>query len=73
VIISNEAAARGLLRFDARGVREYAVAIAELASSESDHLYDYWLGRNQCDDTGIQAFVGRKIHRELLAFLLCVT
>jgi hypothetical protein len=73
VIFSTEARARGLVRCDPREATLYAHTIAELASSELEHLYGFWLGRNRCEDGLLRLVVNWRVHRELLAFLVCVT
>jgi len=47
--------------------------IGELVSEELSELFNYWLSRNQCEDEWMRIFVYRQFHRELVAFIVCLT
>jgi hypothetical protein len=71
--ISDTAGAHGLVRIDGRGTQVFAAMIGELVSEELAELFDYWVSRNQCRDEATGIFVYSRIHRELLAFFVCLT
>jgi hypothetical protein len=47
--------------------------ISGLVFAELAELFEYWLARNQCDDEVVRIVTYRRIHRELLAFFVCLT
>jgi hypothetical protein len=47
--------------------------IDEIVSHELAKLFDYWVKRDRIHDEAMRIFVYRRIHRELLAFFVCLT
>jgi hypothetical protein len=47
--------------------------IDEVVSQELTKLSDYWVKRNRVHDEAMRIFVYQRIHRELLAFFVCLT
>jgi hypothetical protein len=71
--ISDTAGAHGLIRIDGRRTRLFEAMIVELVSDELAELFNYWVNRKQCRDEAIRIFVYSRIHRELVAFFVCLT
>jgi hypothetical protein len=71
--ISDTAGAHGLIRIDGRRTQVFEAMIGELVCEELAELFNYWVNSNQCQDEVTRIFVYRQIHRELLAFFVCLT
>lgn len=73
MILSSRAGALGVIRTGSGVANAFSRMIEELAAEELLELFDYWLMRNRCTDEVTRIVVHRQIHRELLAFFVCLT
>lgn len=71
--ISDTAGAHGLVRIDGRRTRVFEALIGELVSQELAELFKHWVNSNHCHDEVTRIVVRNGIHRELLAFFVCLT
>jgi hypothetical protein len=71
--IFDTAGTHGLIRIDGRRTRAFEAMIGEVVTEELAELFNYWINRNQCRDEVTRIFVYRQIHRELVAFFVCLT